>query len=649
MSVKRKKLDLRPSDRAIRPTSRASQAIRILDLFTQPEESQLLRACAMIYSTVANHGHASSNSGATSHPDSYPVEYGDNQNQPEGYPGYDDQTDENRASKKQVVQWGNPSNNQNTLSITTSTSNQGINPIDAFYQSIHSGAQIKTGTESWSPSNLNDTNQLASNNSTDLLSGQGISLPSLPNQPTISGDRFLPQSGQASYTFTTGVSSAPVSSHDVSYQHSLYAPTHTNPTMTDALGPAVTDSDSAEMANFVNMDPQDFTVPPTPTRTGRQWVDDEKDTIIRYVSGENRKVNCEDLASGTSRHVSSVALNAGWTGLIDMFDNSRSATAIVREFWTLIDTYHDICNLTQFICSQDGNSAAKAGVVPVSFKSAEVVAWQTNGWIDMFDKQGVRTHGATERSRVGLPAAPAAPASPAGSLSRAVRRKRSGQSVVSSSLSASSFPNPSAVKRASSSKPIARLPAPASNVASFGVTRPVAALANADLSAACAATLSPIAAPIPLYNTRRATDSGNGSIPQSSVGQRAPNSASLAELVRQNNQLIKLLTKIVDSKEEYMRIARESEVSQRNRENIECALASLKMLVELEREERKEVRELTCKMMYNEKTPEQARRQCEQYILGLHKPDSPNTFNLASLQQRLENLIQNSGGSSATN
>ncbi|QRV94934.1 hypothetical protein RhiJN_22952 [Ceratobasidium sp. AG-Ba] len=356
MSTKRKYHLVSPTRCTGSPTARASQVIRNLELFTRFEESQVLRACKMVFNAVVNHPCPSTEPNNTNIPVQLP-------NSNEGGRDYDltlDDSGEEPAAKRQALEaeWDDLFSRQSLLELINPNSDSNA---AAFWDSLRSPSGSNQGAEPQGAASVNTPIQQAP---------AGV-----PAQQTHLHDLVPPASADANHT------------------------------VADASGLAAHGLET-EMSTADEEDIEPHKYKGVPARTGMTWSDAEKHVLISSVAGPDRKMDPLILARRTSRRSTTKIVPGVWAVIWRThFENSRELTAVIRELWTLINTFHDIFDLIQFICHRDGITfdqcrirlndesewlssrleEAKLGrAVQPLLKTSDVVAWHQNSWFDWF-------------------------------------------------------------------------------------------------------------------------------------------------------------------------------------------------------------------------------------------------------------------------
>ncbi|QRV94927.1 hypothetical protein RhiJN_22945 [Ceratobasidium sp. AG-Ba] len=372
MSTKRKYHLVSPTRCTGSPTARASQVIRNLELFTRFEErynhllldfqAALNPALARFfelakwYSTLSLTILPSTEPNNTNIPVQLP-------NSNEGGRDYDltlDDSGEEPAAKRQALEaeWDDLFSRQSLLELINPNSDSNA---AAFWDSLRSPSGSNQGAEPQGAASVNTPIQQAP---------AGV-----PAQQTHLHDLVPPASADANHT------------------------------VADASGLAAHGLET-EMSTADEEDIEPHKYKGVPARTGMTWSDAEKHVLISSVAGPDRKMDPLILARRTSRRSTTKIVPGVWAVIWRThFENSRELTAVIRELWTLINTFHDIFDLIQFICHRDGITfdqcrirlndesewlssrleEAKLGrAVQPLLKTSDVVAWHQNSWFDWF-------------------------------------------------------------------------------------------------------------------------------------------------------------------------------------------------------------------------------------------------------------------------
>ncbi|QRW11424.1 hypothetical protein RhiLY_10423 [Ceratobasidium sp. AG-Ba] len=547
----------------------------------------------MIFSAVANHGCPPVQSEDTNNPAGLP-------NNVESSSNYEFLLDESvgePASKRPVLEWHNPFNDPNALGVVDDPTH-GIRP---YFDSLRAGFPNDQSAEV----SVNKQDQQTSINP---YTEQAHLLPS-PHQMTPA----------VSHPLSTGY----LSTGQLSSLHS------------DPIQRPAVPEPEIEMMTFKSQEPGVIA-----TRSGKTWSDEEKYYVASLLVGPDMQIDTLVLLCYTPRRSTSAkSIPVLWFTLWNKhFKLTRELSAVMREGWTLVDTFHDIFSLIKYASNRNGvlfdqckarflqepnsinlaiEEAKAVRIIPLNFKALEVVLWLQNEWFDWFQARGIRTCPETQRSGIAQLKGP--PSQALGSQ----KRKKSSYTVTSTASLPASLPSRTpASQPASSAQPTNRLHVPSGifvpSAAVAGAQSPVAMppgvpTAAPDMAAATSATPRILSRVLCSQSVKRWWQST----------QAPENTASLAELVCQNKRLIELFEQNLENKWSDMKRAQiaesEAAAAWQHKELLESVVNTVERFAILAREDRINHRTLMYNMMRNEKASERARRSAEDYLIDLPK------------------------------
>ncbi|QRV94487.1 Retrotransposable element Tf2 protein [Ceratobasidium sp. AG-Ba] len=195
-----------------------------------------------------------------------------------------------KAVVRWMTNWHNPAIDPNTLS----TVNNPAHKNGAYFDSVLAGIQDNQGAEANSNQQLGSTSiDQSSTEQTQLLSSSHTVMPGVSHLPS------------------TGHSSA-------GYMSTNCAAIHLDQARRSAV--------REPRIEIVTVVPQEPGI--VPTQTGKNWLDQEKHCLISSYVGPNMQM---DLLLWNKN-----------------YKTTRESSAVMRESWTLVDTFQDIFSLVEY-------------------------------------------------------------------------------------------------------------------------------------------------------------------------------------------------------------------------------------------------------------------------------------------------------------